>query len=136
MVKKLGRNLTVVAPIPRKKSVYAQIPLERKKNGGRVKVKRKMLTNAGREGIGEGRFMLDTMLTTLLVVMRIRRMKMLEKGSGFRAATVPSCSPTLFLHPDPSGIRTFVMKNGLHVRTVDSVRCECRDGEQMSMRGI
>ena len=88
-----------------------------------------MLTDAGRVGIGEGRYMLDTTLTTLLVVTRIRRVKVLEKGSGFRAATVPSCSPTLFLHPDPSGIRTFVMKNGLHVSTVDSVIYECCDGE-------
>ena len=111
MVNELGRNLTVVTPIPSKKSAYAQILLERKKNGGRVKGENKMLTDAGRKGIGGGRLMLDTKLTTLLVVARIRRLKRLEKGSGFRVVTVPSCSPTLFLHPDPSGIRTFVTKN-------------------------
>ena len=79
--------------------------------GKRIKGESETLTDAGKEDIGEGRFMLDTMLTTLLVVMRIQRLKRVEKGSGFRAATVPSCSPTLFLHPDPSGIRTLVMKN-------------------------
>jgi hypothetical protein len=43
--------------------------------------KSKMLTDAGeREGIGEWIFMLDTMLTTLLVVTRIWRLKWFEKG--------------------------------------------------------
>jgi hypothetical protein len=65
---------------------------------------------AGKEDIGAGRFVLDTMLATLLVAMKIQRLKRLEKGSGFRAATVPSCSPTLFRHPDPSGIRTLVIR--------------------------
>jgi hypothetical protein len=79
--------------------------------GGKVRGESKMLTEAEKEDIGEGRMMLGTTLMILLVVMRIQRLKRLEKGGGFRAATVPSCSPTLFRHPDPSGIRTLVMEN-------------------------
>jgi len=82
MAKQFGRDEPVVAPIPRKKPAYARIPLEPKKNGERGKGERKMPTNAGKEGIGEGRFMLDAMLTTLLVLTRVLRIE--EVGEGER----------------------------------------------------